>query len=454
MKKFGFMFVLVALLVSLAVPSSVLADVTSYTSGFQVQNLSETATANIVITFYNPDGTEAASVPDTIDPFSSNTYFPLADVPAGFDGSVVIASDVEVAAIVNVLGNDGVYGASYIGFSGGASLVNLPLIMKDNYGISTWFNVQNTGMDPVTVTVAYAPGTCTDTATIQPNASARFDQATDACLAAGFVGAASVDAGTGTVAVSVMQVAKTQGPVMASLLAYNGFATASTAPVMPLVTSGWYGSGTGIQIQNTGAVSTTVTLTYSPSTGFPGAVCTEDGVIEAGASTTFGFPLLPAECYTDGGAGGANAFVGSAQVTANSAAVELVAIVNQVTIGAGNSAAYGAPDPAGATANVTLPLIMDDNYNIFTGFSVANVGTQTTTVTCTFTGTAYEVTGEVAPGQALTDVELGAITPGYVGSAVCEAVGGDAKIVAVVNELTAGTPGTYDALLVYEGINY
>lgn len=455
MKKFSFLFVLVAMIVALAVPSSALADVTSYTSGFQVQNLSDAGPASILITFYNQDGSQAAQVSDSIPAFDSTTYFPLDDVDPGFDGSVVISSDVEIAAIVNVLGNNGVYGASYIGFSGGASLVNLPLVMKNNFGISTWFNVQNTGATATDVTVAYAPGTCTETATIEPNAAHRFDQSTNACLAAGFVGAATVDAGTGSVAVSVMQVTASTSGLTPNLLAYNGFATASTAPVMPLVTSGYFKSGTGIQIQNTGAVDTDVTLTYTPSTGFPGAVCTETKSIVAGASTTFGFPNLPAGCYTDGGAAGANAFVGSAAVTGNTGAVELVAIVNQVTTGAGSAAAYGAPDPAGATSNVTLPLIMDRNFNIFTGFSVANVGTDTTTVECTFTGTTYTVSGDVEPGQALTAVQLNEIAAGYVGSAVCTASGGtDNLIVAVVNELTAGAPVANDALLVYEGINY
>ena len=243
-----------------------------------------------------------------------------------------------------------------------------------------------------------------------------------------------------------------------SLLAYNGFTTASPKPVMPLVSSNFYKSGTGIQIQNTGGTNTNVTVSYTPSAGFPGAVCTETKSIPAGQSVTFGFPQLPAACGTTG-TGVSDpvnkGFVGSAAVTTNSATMPLVAIVNQVTRGAASAAAYEAFNPATATSKVSLPLVMDRNYNIFTGFSVANVGTQPTNIACTFTGTAYTATANnVAPGAALTDVQLNKIASGYVGSATCTATGGDAKIAGVVNELTNGAPSTTDALLVYAGFNY
>jgi len=444
-----------SILLALLVPAVAFAQITSYTSGFQLQNLDTTNNASITIKFYNQDGTQAASVTDTINANSSKTYFPLSAVTAGFNGSVVVESTTQVAAIANVLGNNGVYGASYDGFTAGATTINIPLVMKNNYGISTWFNVQNTGNSDATVTVAFAPGSCTETQTVKPGAAKTFDQSTNSCLAAGFVGAASVTSGSVPVAVTIMQVTTSSAGLKPSLLAYNGFTTASTAPVMPLVTSGYYKSGTGIQIQNTGASNTDVTLTYNPSSGFPGASCTETKSISAGASTTFGFPNLPAGCYTNGGSAGAAAFVGSAKVTGNTASMPLVAVVNQITSGTSTAAAYGAFDPSVATSKVSMPLIMDRNYNIFTGFSVANVGAQPTNITCTFTGSSRTVSAtNVASGAALTDVELNAMGDGYVGSAVCTATGGDAKIAAVVNELTSGAPSTTDALLVYEGINY
>jgi hypothetical protein len=444
------------ILLALFLPVKAYADVTSYTSGFELQNL-DNATANVTIIFYNEsDGSQAATITDTIPALGNKTYYPLSGVPAGFAGSAVVQSDTRVVAIVNILGNNGAYGASYDGFTAGAITVNVPLVMKDNYGISTWFNVQNTGASDASVTVTYKPGSCTESATVKSGAAHTFDQSTNSCLSAGFVGAASVSGGTQEVAVSVIQVTSSSRGLKPNLLAYNGFTSAATNPILPLVTSGYYSSGTGIQIQNTGATSTNVTISYKPSTGFPGAACTETKAVPAGTSVTFGFPNMPAACYTNAGQAGSAAFVGSGQVSANSASMPLVAVVNQVTVGAYNAGAYGSFDASNGTSHVSLPLIMDRNYGLFTGFSIANVGTQPTNVNCTFTGTSYTVTASnLAPGSALTDVQLNKIAASYVGSGTCTASGGDAKIVGIVNELNPGSIiATQDGLSVYEGLNY
>ena len=285
---------ILALLAALAIPFAAQAQVTSYTSGFQIQNLEPVGgtVASVSIKFVSQDPAVAPiTISDTVNPNSSKTYYPLTQVGDGFNGSVVVKSNVEIAAIANVLGSNpaghvGAYGASYDGFTGGGSKVNLPLVMKEAYGINTWFNVQNTSSTTdATVTIAYKPGTCTETAVIKPGAAHTFDQKTNTCLPNLFVGAATIDAGTGQVVASVMQVT-TPGQLKANLLAYNGFTTASTNPVMPLVVVGVSSPnaiGTGIQIQNTAASgSSDVTLTYYPGTGNPGASCTITQNIPAG----------------------------------------------------------------------------------------------------------------------------------------------------------------------------
>ena len=411
MKKFSIVFVLL-LLLAVPLAASAQTNITTYTSGFQVANLDASNTANIMITFVdqnNPSGPHV-NVNDTVSPNSSKTFFPLTAVADGFNGSVVISSDQEVAAIANVLGNDGAHGASYVGFSGGGTTVNLPLVSKDNFGISTWFNVQNTGNAAANVTVTYQGG-ATENAVIQPGAAATFDQATNGDLAAGFVGSATI-ASDEPIAATVMQVTSDSSGLAPNLLAYNGFTSADPNPVMPLVTSGFYNSGTGIQIQNTGGTPTDVTLSYTPS--LAGNACSLTLTVPANASETFGFGLnpMPAGCFTDEGAAGSAAFVGSAAVTANSAGHDLVAIVNQITFGSANAAAYGAFSATDATSEVSLPLIMQNNYGIFTGFSVANVGTSATDITCTFSdsgGETVSATG-VAPGAALASRTTGICT--------------------------------------------
>ena len=160
----------------------------TYSSGFQVQNLSA-ATANIQIKYLDQTGTQVTSKTDTIPANSSKTYFPIA-APSPFNGSVIIESDQQVVAIVNTVG-DGTYFASTTGFSSGSTSINLPLLMKGNAGFDTWFNVQNCGTVSTNVTVTYSNGT-TETATIAPGAAKTFDQATNAALPAGFVGSATV----------------------------------------------------------------------------------------------------------------------------------------------------------------------------------------------------------------------------------------------------------------------
>jgi hypothetical protein len=448
--------VLALVLLALVVPGVVSAQgPSSYTSGIQVANLDSAGAASIQIDYYNPDGSINTSFSDTIPASDSNTYYPL-HTPDGFAGSAVISSDKPLAAIVNLLGNGGAFGgASYDSFSQGANSANIPLIARKFYGIYTWFNVQNTGSTTADVTVTYAGSptpTCTETASIAPGAAHTFDQKTSACLSDGFLGAATVTAGSGQqIAVAVVEYNSQ------SLLAFNAFTSAgSTSPVMPLVSHKYYGSRTGMQIMNTGASATDVTVTYTPSSGFPGTTCTETKSIAAGQSANFGdiafFEQASLPCGPMSGSSQASfGFAGSAKVTGNSAGETLVAIVNSVTTGTANSAAYASFDDAAATDKVNFPLVMDRVYGIFTGFSVANVGTLPTDILCTFSGTSYTVgqTG-VGAGESLTTVQLGQIADGYAGAATCTATGGDALIVGVVSQLG----GAGDKLLYYEGFNY
>ena len=440
MSKKLFVFVLVLSLVLIAAsPMAPMAGAfTSYTSGFQVQNLSA-ATANVTITYYNQDGTIATTASDTIAASGSKTYYPV-HAAAGFNGSVVISSDQQIASVVNVLGSGSTNaGASYVASMAGGTTISLPLLMKNNGSshTSTWFNVQNTGSADATVNVAYSDGTTAGPITIKTGAAHTFDQLTETHSLAVF--SANVTSSQ-AVAIAVIEESSTV------MFAYSGFAGGATNPVMPLINANNSGYVTGVQIQNIGGLATDVTVSYTPASA--GTACTETQTIAAGQSKTFALGAFasgaPSTCVA-----GAK-FVGSAQVTANTAAQNLVAIINQLKTGV-NGEAYGSFNPALATNIVVMPLIMDRNSGWYTGFNVMNVGAAATTINCTFTGTAYTVnTGVLAPGQAYNAIQNNAIASGYVGSATCTATNAGDKIVSVVNEVknTAG-----DNLLVYEGIN-
>lgn len=437
-KLLVFVMVLSMVLIAASPMAPMAGAFTSYTSGFQVQNLSAT-TANITITYYKQDGTTATTASDTIAGNGAKTYYPV-HAAAGFNGSVVIASDQQIASVVNVLASGSVHaGASYVAAMQGGTTVSLPLLMKNNGAspYNTWFNVQNTGSADATVNVAYSDGTTAGPFTVKPGAAHTFDQSIETHSVKVF--SANVTS-TQPVAVAVIE----ENPSI--MFAYSGFTGGATNPVMPLVNANNSGYVTGIQIQNAGGSSTAVTLSYNPSSA--GTACTETQTIPAGQSKTFALGAF---------ATGANStctalakFVGSAQVTGNTAAQSLVAIVNQLKPGI-NGEAYGGFNPASATKTVVMPLIMDRNSGWFTGFNVMNVGAAATTVTCTFSGTAYTInTGSLAPGKAYTAIQNNQIASGYVGSGTCTATNSGDKIVAVVNEVK-NLPG--DNLLVYEGIN-
>jgi len=444
--------ILIVLAVLAAVPLTASAQgPITYTTGFQVANLDMAQDATVVIEYYDQDGRLNTTFNDVIPKGENRTYYPIHPAE-GFNGSVVVSSDRQIAAIVNILGDGGDFGgASYSGFTRGANTSYIPLVLRNYYGIYTWFNVQNTSSTAAEVTVTYAGSptpTCTESATIPPWAAHTFRQKDSSCLRDGFIGAATVTANQ-EIAVTVVEYDSK------SLLSYDGFTTlGSVDPTMPLVSHGYYNSRTGIQIQNTGSQNTDVTVTYTPSRGFPGQQCSETKTIPAGQSVNFGdialFERPDQPCGPMSGPAGTVGFVGSARVTRNSNNQTLVAIVNSVNRGKPDAAAYSGFDTAQATAHLNMPLIMDRNYGIFTGISIANVGTQPTTVRCTFSGTTYTVEQLVQPGEGLTDVQLNKIRDRYVGTANCTATGGDAKIVGVVSQLG----GRGDKLLIYEAINY
>jgi hypothetical protein len=432
--------IVIAFVVALAIPLTASAQggaIESYDSGFQIQNLHASDDASVEITFYEQDGDVAATVSDTIAAADSNTYFPLSALTDGFFGSVAVSSNREVRGIVNVLGDGLDFGASYGAFVEGAETVYVPLGMKLNSGFSTWFNVQNTGDAATDVSVVYSDGVTASCTGLVPHAACTFDQSTEA-HAAGWVGSAVVTAGE-PVAVSVME----EGPT--TLFGYTGFPdglAGSPEVAMPLINANNSGFVSGVQIMNLGATETEVTVTYTPSTA--GTACSETQTIPAEDSVTFAL-----DAFTASGVCGASTFIGSAEVTANSAGNDLVAIVNQLNSAMNKGAAYEAFDPENATDSVVMPLIMDRNNGYWTGFSVANVGSSAATVECTFTDTTFTASETIAAGEAMTHLQLGEIADGYVGSGTCTAAGGE--IVGIVNELNGMLTG--DAFLVYAAFN-
>ena len=424
----------------------------TFRTGFQVVNLSD-AEANITISFYaEGSGTAAATFNDTIAANGQETYADLstdiAGIPDGFSGAAVISSDQEVAAITNVVGNDNVFnGAAVSGISTGAETVSLPLLFKadaSNGNFDTFVNVQNTGTEAANVTINYSSGS-SESATIQPGSAARFDQATNADIPVGFAGSASVTSDQ-PVAAAVIQ----NGP--SAILGYNGFASTSTSPVLPLVNINNFSFFTGILMQNAGDAPTDVTVSYTPS-GDEGTACTETQTVPAGESAFFAlnaFTVEPQPANTDCVFG--ETFVGSAQVTANSANQPLIAVVNQLNPATSTGGSYNGVDPSEATDTLVLPIIQDDIAGFFTGFSMVNVGDVATSIECVYTNSdVTQSIDSVAPGESWTTQQTGVLGAGYNGAGVCTASASGAQIVGVLNQVNPASET--DAFYVSNAIN-
>ncbi len=443
MKKLSILLI-VALLSALFVLPAAAQSIT-WTSGFQVQNLSGTD-ASIFIYYYNQDGTEAIPpVSDTIPAMGSKTYFPI-HAADGFNGSVVVESTEPVVAIANTLGNSPQYMASTESFDAGATSVNLPLIMRGNAGYYTWFNVQNAGTTDATVSVQYIPAEGSaytePNVVIKPGASHTFNQRDIDALGAKFVGSAIVSSDVPVVA-TVMQV----GETFQNMLGYNGFTTGSATVSLPLIMSNNNGFYTGIQIQNVGSEVANVTVDYGTNIGGSFNPADDTATLDPGESTTF---------LQNTGQFEAPKYVGSATITSNQ---PVVAIVNQVLFGgAVLGTAYGGFDPGTATNSVSAPLIMANNSGFYTGIQVMNVGSGAIDITLDYgpnTAGTYNPPNETAtiqPGDSYNSIQNAGAWEGnkYVGSASVSAAEGG-QIVMIVNEyLPSGT----DTFMTYNGFNY
>lgn len=465
------------------------------TSGFQVQNLNQTQPASITIQYIDSTTqTQVATQNHTIPAGASATFVPFTapgyvqmSAPPGFRGSVVILSDQPIVAVTNILSSSGNLGDSYGGFGGGAAVLNLPLIVRNNFGIDTSITVQNVGAAAATVNISYTPGIAGNPATesaftLQPGASRTIYQKDNAALGTGlpgFIGSATITA-TGSIVATVLQEGNGQ------LLAYNAFPAGTGSPTvaLPLILGNNFGSFTGIQVLNTGSLQTVVDIAFSPNTvtapvsGLTPCANppTRQLTIDAGKSATLiqasgsGSPFDP---FFNG-----CIYIGGATVSSNNSQ-PLFVTVNQVSATSKDASTYAGFNPSTATNKVLAPLVAANNYGTFSGIQVQNVGSAATTVTVTygpntFTGTppsgfslcptptarsqtiaagaSFTFLQTYIPGQPSGLSPIGSDSQFqscmYVGSATITTAGSGDKIAAIVNQVSAGPAGN-DKLFTY-----
>jgi hypothetical protein len=460
-------------------------DIGPSSTSLQVQNLSTDTEANVVIVYYNQDGTPQHSEGVTIPPGGSVNRDTRADytddqIPANWRGSVVIYSDQPVVAISNQYA--GIWQAPY-GSSGsygeGASTVTLPLIMCNWYGWNTNFHVQNIGSSATTVGAEYVPALAgvpySNTVDVEPNASQSVNQGAMCGTIGSMVGGQIRFNGSVvlTSAEPIVAVVNEENVPQQMKYTYDGFVGAGDKVHAPLVLSRHYDNYTSLQIQNSSLSATAnVTITYQADDvytlpdGLKGSTLVVTGTVAPKTTWVRYERDATALCLADNPAAlddlcQYERFVGTAQVVSDQPIVVVTNVQNDVS---GRAASYDGISAADASQETLAPLVMFGNYGWLTSLHVMNVGDTPTQVTIVYTpdpALSIPATGVVTktftiqPGELLLRYEQaghpqsdldGSFTR-FVGSA---RISSDTENIAlIVDEDKPGTGG--DWMMSYNG---
>jgi hypothetical protein len=403
--------------VSVAVP---FAGAQDWNSSFNVVNMG-TGEAWVTVTFYEEDGT--AHVPDPLNggmtnPFTltAGTSFEvyLPGIPSLADGrySVVISADQPIAAIANLVGDSDpvFFNGSYSGVNEGDMAMYLPAITKAYYGWNSNISMQNLTAAEMQIAVNFYAGTPTPvipemTMMVPAFASWHLDVGAIAGLPDGYNGSAVVSA-AGPIAAMDNQIVGSLGLTQD----YNGFMEGATTLYCPALYEAYYTWNSSINVQNVGATTTTVNITYSDG---------ETNSWELGPSAAHLF-YQPDEDHT--------AATFSGVITSAEPVVAIVNAANPM-----NQAQTYNCFSSGSTA-FFAPIVEKNYYGWDSAVQVQNVGAVDADVTITY---------NAAPGCSETkNVPAGGTAEFYQPGVACLPVGYGASaslsslqpFVAIVNQ--------------------
>jgi hypothetical protein len=465
MKKVFPIFILV---VVLAVAVTVVGALpgSGWKSGQQVQNVGS-ASAQVVLTAYDPSGTSFNCGTETVAAGASVTYLTDVDcpVPAGFLGSAVVSADQPIAAIVNVNNRGtGLAAGQYQGTDGAdvATTIVFPLVKNDHNGRTTTFYVQNASNSTNDMSAVFSVNGVDyplNKSGVPANAMVIMSPG-DAGVPSGpgNVGSLTVT-GTQPMAGSSLE-HQTSAPVGENLQASKAFVEAdgATEVYCPLYRKNHTAKNqtTGAQVQNVGGAAVDVQFTFTSNMGTFGPY---NANIAPGASYTFFAGTL---------AGIPNGALGSATIASTG---PVVAVVNDKGNDGGNErvTTYACFGSGGTSINV--PLAKEFAGGNTTGIQVQNIGGAASNVTLEYkatNGQALTVMSKnaVAPGTSITswgisnypnaewDVVSG--TPAsMVGTVNGVVVSGTADLAVIANESSSGVHGaaSNQDTKNYEGFN-
>jgi hypothetical protein len=248
-----------------------------WATGIACQNLSQTDSAYLTLSFY-PEANGTAvftySDPNPVEPGKSRGYFTpshFPGLPSGFKGTAVVSANAEISCSTNTQKGSGTYLDHYrVASSAGFRNVDpsprmfLPQVMKEFYGWSSTVAVQNASSSAVSVTISFkdrygnsVPG-ASQTATIPARAGKFFNQSSNSGLPKGFLGAATVVSNDGTSSLVATTGFFNSGSSYstAHFHSYNGVGSGAGKLLIPRVVRNYYGYNSGISIQNVGSSAT------------------------------------------------------------------------------------------------------------------------------------------------------------------------------------------------------
>lgn len=432
MRKSLFILILVValMLTATAVSAQVPGPGGPYNTGFTIQNL-ETQSTNCTFNLYNGAGVSQYQS-SAISVAASGSYFVyVGNLPiSSGQYSAVIACDRQVAAVANTTGVSSAASYSGIDAADVATVLYAPGVYKGYYGFTSNVVVQNTSAAPINITLEiFAPGNSTPIATytennVPVNASVNFDQAAEP-FTGGLYSARITGTGAIAAAVNIWNAA-------GQLYSYNPFASSGAGNVAyaPVLMNNYYGFNTALTVQNLGASTTQVRVTYSN-----GATNTQN--IAGSSSQLFYTPNegLPA------------GWLGSAKVEVLSGG-PIVALVNESST-ANRAASYNGFNQGTTTANA--PIVLKTYYGYSTSITCQNVGGSAANITVNYSNGASETLNNIpANGTALFfQPNTAGLPSSFNGSAIINSA---QNIVCVVNENQVSNPAAQDWLLAYNAI--
>jgi hypothetical protein len=416
-----------------------------------------------------------------------------------------LAGNKRIAAIANTT-FDGGLGGAYGGAGEGATSSLLPLIVVDNYGVTSIVGLQNTDIDSAQDVDLSCTGQdaseFTLTFTVQAGASRIIDLAgevtdtifadPDPDTAAGWIGGCVVapDNGTTPFVASAMNYANT------FVYAYSGVAgTIGDTYYLPLIRSGFGGPVTGVQVVDANQATngdTTIDVEYSGFVDINGNyvedsgeayTCNVQATLPDNSSITFfnsgttDFTVIfggsgtatvtGGDCQTNGDANfdaAGGFFLGGAEVVASGSTDPAIAVVvNDSPLAGGSSGAYLGFQASDAGAEVISPLSRNDFYDITTGTQIQNISASTVTVVAKYSTsplslnatTPPDYTQDIGPGKSFTfflPTQWGATSAeeGWLGSVIVGVTGStDPALVGITNDApAAGDSSVFETIFV------